>query len=389
MNPESMKVVSQQEQDQEQQREQLQQQQPNQTNSTVLDKISNFQDDKLSRDDSNERLELENTLASMSLDEVDKDFSKQMCSKAESEAQFDENRRMSIADFSTLSIIGRGAFGEVRLVRTNDCTSNEVYAMKRMLKEAMIMKNQVGHIRAERDILTSSDNPWIVSMQYSFQDERNLYMVLEYLPGGDLMGLLMKENVFPEVAARHYVCEIASAIASVHALGYIHRDIKPDNILLDWEGHIKLTDLGLCKKIEHDSIGLAGSEAALSVHSAEAMRKNACNSNQAPEISHHNQKPTHRERILAYSTVGTPDYVAPEVLLQQGYSTECDWWSLGIILYECLVGYTPFYADDPVATCRKILRWQHYLEIPDTVARAITPGCISFIQALLQGGATR
>ena len=292
-----------------------------------------------------------------------------------------EGKRMSTADFGTMAIIGRGAFGEVRLVQMKGGQgSTEVFAMKRMLKEAMIMKNQVGHIRAERDLLTGTENPWIVSLQYSFQDERNLYMVLEYLPGGDLMGLLMKENTFPEMATRQYVAEIASAIASVHALGYIHRDLKPDNILMDWEGHIKLTDLGLCKKIEHDSLG--GGE--VSIHAAEA----AIGGENEP-LRCHPTKPTHRERILAYSTVGTPDYVAPEVLLQQGYGMECDWWSLGIILYECLVGYTPFYADEPVTTCRKILRWQHYFEIPDNVASVLSPECVSFMQALLQGGATR
>ena len=305
----------------------------------------------------------------------------------------EQARRLSTADFGTLAVIGRGAFGEVRLVQMKNSTGTgvtEVYAMKRMLKEAMIMKNQVSHIRAERDLLTGSENPWIVSLHYSFQDERNLYMVLEYLPGGDLMGLLMRENTFPELAARQYVAEIASAIASVHALGYIHRDLKPDNILLDWEGHIKLTDLGLCKKIEHDSLPgpgpVGGDELSMSIHTAEATTRNSVEREKLPAPRH---KPTHRERILAYSTVGTPDYVAPEVLSQQGYGMECDWWSLGIILYECLVGYTPFYADEPVTTCRKILRWQHYLEIPDHVAGVVSPECVSFIQALLQEGTTR
>jgi serine/threonine protein kinase len=299
---------------------------------------------------------------------------------------------VSTADFASLAIIGRGAFGEVRLVQMKSSSGSEGkgenYAMKRMLKEAMIMKNQVVHIRAERDLLTGSENPWIVSLHYSFQDERNLYMVLEYLPGGDLMGLLMRENTFPEAAARQYVAEIGSAIAYVHSLGYIHRDLKPDNILLDWEGHIKLTDLGLCKKIEHDSLaGNQGVGDELSIHAVEANTRNSLERAEMLPAPRH--KPAHRERILAYSTVGTPDYVAPEVLQQKGYGMECDWWSLGIILYECLVGYTPFYADEPVTTCRKILRWQHYFEIPESVVSTISPECVGFMQALLRGGTDR
>jgi len=310
--------------------------------------------------------------------------------EAEEREEREHRRRLSPSDFEKMAIVGRGAFGEVQIVRMKGgVLNNEIYAMKRMLKEAMILKNQTGHIRAERDILTESENPWIVSLHYSFQDERNLYMVLEYLPGGDLMGLLMRENTFPEAAARQYVAEISSAIASVHALGYIHRDLKPDNILLDYAGHIKLTDLGLCKKIEHDSMNASGGSGdALSVHAAGAMEcEDEGKMMKLPASSR--GRPTHRDRILAYSTVGTPDYVAPEVLLQQGYGMECDWWSLGIILYECLVGYTPFYADEPVTTCRKILRWQHYFEIPDNVLSVVSPECVSFMQALLQGGATR
>ena len=197
--------------------------------------------------------------------------------------------------------------------------SREVYAMKSMLKEAMIMKNQVGHIRAERDILTESENSWIVTLHYSFQDDRNLYMVMEYLPGGDLMGLLMKEDTFSEQAARFYIAELILAVSSVHALGYIHRDLKPDNVLLDWEGHIKLTDLGLCKKVEMN-VGVGGGvqEQALSIHAAEARRQEGAGmggmggvgagvdglSSPSSSSSKTGRRPGHRERILAYSTVG-------------------------------------------------------------------------------------
>jgi serine/threonine protein kinase len=186
--------------------------------------------------------------------------------------------------------------------------------------------SQVGHIRAERDILTETrdEDSWIVTLHYSFQDQRNLYMVMEYLPGGDLMGLLMKEDTFTEAATKFYVAELIMAVSTVHSLGYIHRDLKPDNVLLDWEGHIKLTDLGLCKKVEHhpnpnpnsapSSSNRSGhQEQAMNIHAAEARRLmdkekadgTSITSMSMTGSSHlSGRKPGHRERALAYSTVG-------------------------------------------------------------------------------------
>jgi serine/threonine kinase 38 len=215
--------------------------------------------------------DLEVRMREMRIDEREKPRYRENYLKIEADAQRDMRKRLTTEDFEPLAIIGRGAFGEVRLVRMRDRFSREVYAMKSMLKEAMIMKNQVGHIRAERDILTESENSWIVTLHYSFQDDRNLYMVMEYLPGGDLMGLLMKEDTFSEDATRFYIAELILAVSSVHALGYIHRDLKPDNVLLDWEGHIKLTDLGLCKKVEMNG-AIVLPEQSMNIHAAEARR---------------------------------------------------------------------------------------------------------------------
>lgn len=352
-------------------------------------------------------------------------------------------KKMCIDDFESLAMIGRGAFGEVRLVRKRD--NDQFYALKSMLKENMIVKNQVDHIRAERDILTESHNPWIVKLFYSFQDKQNLYMVMEYLPGGDLMGLLIKKDTFSEVETRHYIAEIALAIASVHALGYIHRDLKPDNILLDWNGHIKLIDLGLCKKIcspttptefmnaktmkeeaavqeyasqakaqleeEGRGISLSGSGSRLPSGSDKSSpypqmpgtpfeafsplnnnnnnnntwRKDVASDSNAmyQTLRREGKRAAHRERVLAYSTVGTPDYIAPEVLMQAGYGMDCDWWSLGVIMYECLMGFTPFYAADPVSTCRRILRWGDELDIPEDCADALSEPCLDFLLSLL------
>jgi serine/threonine kinase 38 len=215
--------------------------------------------------------DLEVRMREMRIDEREKPRYRENYLKIEADAQRDMRKRLTTEDFEPLAIIGRGAFGEVRLVRMRDRFSREVYAMKSMLKEAMIMKNQVGHIRAERDILTESENSWIVTLHYSFQDDRNLYMVMEYLPGGDLMGLLMKEDTFSEDATRFYIAELILAVSSVHALGYIHRDLKPDNVLLDWEGHIKLTDLGLCKKVEMNGASVLPDQ-SMNIHAAEARR---------------------------------------------------------------------------------------------------------------------
>lgn len=152
--------------------------------------------------------------------------------------------RLGLEDFESLKVIGRGAFGEVRLVQKKD--TGHVYAMKILRKADMLEKEQVGHIRAERDILVEADSLWVVKMFYSFQDKLNLYLIMEFLPGGDMMTLLMKKDTLSEEATQFYIAETVLAIDSIHQLGFIHRDIKPDNLLLDSRGHVKLSDFGLC-----------------------------------------------------------------------------------------------------------------------------------------------
>lgn len=159
------------------------------------------------------------------------DVKKQM--QAKLQAQEDEflkkgKKKMSVNDFETLTIIGRGAFGEVRVCRKKD--DKKIYAMKIMKKSEMLKKNQVQHIRAERDVLALADNPWVVKLHYSFQDDKNLYLVMEYLPGGDLMTILMKYDILTEEQTRFYIAETAMAIWSVHQLNYVHRDLKPESV---------------------------------------------------------------------------------------------------------------------------------------------------------------
>lgn len=162
--------------------------------------------------------------------------------------------KMEKSMFTKLKTIGVGAFGEVTLVQKID-TPHLLYAMKTLKKADVLKRNQVAHVKAERDILAEADNGWVVKLYYSFQDRDNLYFVMDYIPGGDLMSLLIKMGIFSEELARFYIAELTLAVESVHKMGFIHRDIKPDNILIDKEGHIKLTDFGLCTGFRwtHDS----------------------------------------------------------------------------------------------------------------------------------------
>lgn len=161
--------------------------------------------------------------------------------------------KMDKCMFKRIKTLGVGAFGEVCLARKED--TGALYAMKTLRKKDVLLRNQVAHVKAERDILAEADNEWVVRLYYSFQDKDNLYFVMEYIPGGDMMSLLIRLEVFREELARFYIAELTCAVESVHRMGFIHRDIKPDNILIDRDGHIKLTDFGLCTGFRwtHDS----------------------------------------------------------------------------------------------------------------------------------------
>jgi len=218
-----------------------------------------------------------------------------------------------------------------------------------------------------------SDSPWVVQLYYSFQDPSYLYLIMEFLPGGDLMTMLIKYDTFSEDVTRFYIAECVLAIEAVHNLGFIHRDIKPDNILIDKDGHIKLTDFGLSTGFQkkHDSTyyqRLLGTNVSQTAP-VQATRNSVLVDSINLTMTNKNQIMTWKanRRKLAYSTVGTPDYIAPEIFLQSGYGKECDWWSLGAIMFECLVGYPPFCSDSTHDTYQKIVYWPHYLMFPEDV----------------------
>ncbi|KAK9470558.1 YNL161Wp-like protein [Dipodascopsis tothii] len=247
--------------------------------------------------------------------------------------------------------------------------------MKTMLKSEMRKQGQLAHVKSERDVLAGSDSEWVVSLYYSFQDAHYLYLIMEFLPGGDLMTMLMRYDIFSEDITRFYMAECVLAIEVIHKLGYIHRDIKPDNILIDRKGHIKISDFGLSTGSHrtHDANYyrnlLEKLPSATPGVNADGTRNSINVDAIHLTISNRTQMQTWRKsrRLMAYSTVGTPDYIAPEIFIHTGYGQECDWWSMGAIMYECLVGFAPFASETPRETCNKILAWPETLHFPDDV----------------------
>ncbi|XP_062487186.1 citron Rho-interacting kinase isoform X2 [Pezoporus occidentalis] len=251
-----------------------------------------------------------------------------------------------VKDFEVKSVVGCGHFADVKVVREK--ATGDVYAMKVMSKESLLAQEHMSFFEEERSILSQSTSPWIPQLQYAFQDKKNLYLVMEYQPGGDLLSLLNRyEDQLDESMVQFYLAELVLAIHSVHQMGYVHRDIKPENVLIDRTGHIKLVDFGSAAKM------------------------------------------TANKMVNAKLPVGTPDYMAPEMLTglngdgKASYGLECDWWSLGVIAYEMIYGRSPFTEGTSAKTFNNIMNFQRFLKFPEDVK--VSSGFLDLIQSLLCG----
>ncbi|KAG6068337.1 hypothetical protein E4U32_001121 [Claviceps aff. humidiphila group G2b] len=218
--------------------------------------------------------------------------------------------KLKIEDFELLKVVGKGSFGKVMQVRKKD--TNRIYALKTIRKAHIISRSEVAHTLAERSVLAQINNPFIVPLKFSFQSPEKLYFVLAFVNGGELFHHLQKEHRFDVNRARFYTAELLCALECLHGFSVIYRDLKPENILLDYQGHIALCDFGLCKLDMKDE-----------------------------------------DRTNTFC--GTPEYLAPELLMGKGYNKTVDWWTLGVLLYEMLTGLPPFYDENTNDMYRKIL----------------------------------
>ncbi|KAK0552551.1 cAMP-dependent protein kinase catalytic subunit [Tilletia horrida] len=242
-------------------------------------------------------------------------------STATSASQRKLSGRYALSDFQVQRTVGTGSFGRVHLVRSRH--NSRFYAIKVLKKEQVVRMKQVEHTNSERAVLEIVRHPFLVNLWGTFSDPTFLYMVMDFVPGGELFTLLRKSQRFPHPVAKFYAAEVALAIDYLHQNGFIYRDLKPENILLGADGHLKLTDFGFAKYV--------------------------------PDVT--------------WTLCGTPDYLAPEIVSSKGYNKSVDWWALGVLLFEMLAGHPPFYTEDgnPIKLYEKIIackvRYPSYFEV--------------------------
>ncbi|KAI9346542.1 serine/threonine protein kinase 15, partial [Obelidium mucronatum] len=276
-----------------------------------------------------------------------------------------------ISDFEFLKFISRGAFGKVFLARKR--ATQDLFAIKMLKKDDMIRKNMMSQVRAEHKALTLSKNPFVVKLFYAFQSDDSLFLVMEYLIGGDLSTLLSAFGTFDVEMTRMYSAEVVLALEYLHANGITHRDLKPDNMLITKDGHVKLTDFGLSCLSTEDQL----------------PRPNNLNKEIRPATTQRSRADTHFRRMSIKSAkkessnavLGTPDYLAPELLLGLDHGPIVDWWSLGICAFEWLVGYPPFTDETPELIFKNILNHVQDIQWPED--ETITIEAKDFVMKLL------
>lgn len=262
-------------------------------------------------------------------------------------------------DFEMITQVGQGGYGQVYLARKRD--TKEVCALKILNKKLLFKLNETNHVLTERDILTTTRSEWLVKLLYAFQDPESLFLAMEFVPGGDFRTLLINTRFLKSAHARFYISEMFCAVNALHELGYTHRDLKPENFLIDAKGHIKLTDFGL-------AAGTVSNERIESMK----LRLEEVKNLEFPEFKeksiedrrkiYHNLRDT--DISYANSMVGSPDYMALEVLEGKKYDFTVDYWSLGCILFESLVSYTPFSGSSTNETYENLRHWKQTLRRP-------------------------
>ena len=218
---------------------------------------------------------------------------------------------IGLTDFELLDTLGTGSFGRVRLVNFLPAPAGKTkfYALKILKKSEVIYLKQVEHVKTEKKLLENISHPFIVNLMGAFQDDKNLYLMMEYIIGGEFFSHLRKAGRFPNDTSKFYASQITLVFEYLHSMMILYRDLKPENLLLDKEGHCKVTDFGFAKRVEYRT----------------------------------------------WTLCGTPEYLAPEIILSKGHGKAVDWWALGILMYEMLAGYPPFYDEDPLGIYQKIL----------------------------------
>jgi len=242
-----------------------------------------------------------------------------------------DDKDWTFDDFDLRATVGTGTFGRVRVVKIKGSTDRTPMALKIMKKSEVIRLKQVEHVKDEKQILAMIEHPFTVNLLLTFQDERRLFMLMEYVNGGELFSHLRKEGRLPDSHAKFYAGEVVLAFQYLHSMHIVYRDLKPENLLIDCEGHMKITDFGFAKVVEDRT----------------------------------------------WTLCGTPEYLAPEIIQSKGHGQAVDWWALGILMFEMLAGYPPFYDENPFGIYQKVLAGR--IEFP----RHIDPKAKDLIKRLL------